>query len=234
MLAVAAVALATPQLVQLSDVDLTTKKTSKNTGIKATLSHTDPGAQPDGNLPATQRIVLKLPNGTRANSKAAPQCNLSTTEISNNECPANTVIGRGSARVNVYLGGNTSVIKDVPATVTAYNRKGAVAFRVVSQATGTLPSVTVPIIASLSKRGVLNVTVPTLHPAGPTSKVILTYFQVNINKKSKTVGRGRNRKTLYLLRTPRTCTGTWKSQSDFTYDDGDTRHVESTQPCTRP
>jgi hypothetical protein len=233
-LAIAAVAVASPQLVQVADVDLTNKKTGKSTGIKAVLSHTDPGAEPEGNIPASRQIKLKLPNGTRTNNNAAPQCNLSTTEVANNECPANTIIGRGTAKVNVWLGPPTAVIQNVNAEVTAYNRRNAIAFRVVSEATGSLPSVTVPIIASLTKRGLLTVNIPELHPAGPSSKVILTYFQVNIAKKSKTIGRGDRRRKINLLTSPRTCKGTWKTVSDFTYDDGDTRHVESTQPCRRP
>ena len=234
VLSVAAVALASPQLVQVADVKLTNKKTKKVTGIAATLTHSDPAAQPAGNIPATTRIVLKLPNGTRVNDNAARQCNLSTTDIGNGMCPSNTVVGTGTARANVVFGPQGPVAEDVPATVTAYNRNNALAIRVASPGTSTVPPTNIPIVAALTKKGVLTVNVPQLQPAGPGSKVILTYVNLNIRKKSKTVGRGRNRKRINLLTSPRRCAGSWKTVSDFTYDDGDTRHVEATQSCRRP
>jgi hypothetical protein len=234
ILSVAGVAVATEQLVQVSKINLTTKKTGKVTGIAAELSHTDPGAQPDGNIPAATQIVVRLANGTRVNDNAVPQCNLSTTDMGNGECPSNTVVGTGTAKANVVFGPQGPVVQDVPATVTAYNRNNALALRVQSQGTSQIPPTTIPIIASLTKKGVLTANIPKLQPAGPGSKVILTELKLNVRKKSKTVGRGRNRKRINLLTTPRTCRGSWKSTSDHTYDDGDTRHVETTQSCTRP
>lgn len=233
-LAVAAVALASPQLTQTADVKLSSGKVGKSVGVNATLTTDDPGAEPQGNFPAVTKVVLKLPAGTRTNSNADQQCNLSSTDVQNNKCPANTIVGTGSILANVYLGGSDPAIQDVPGTVTAYNRRNGLAFRVVSQATTSLPSVTIPILATLTRTGVLTTNVPILHPAGPQSKVILTKFAVNIRKKSRFVGRGRRRHKINLVTSPRTCRGTWKTVSDFTYDDGSTRHVESTASCTKP
>jgi hypothetical protein len=234
MLSVAAVAMATEQLVQVSKINLTSKKTGKATALTAELSHTDPGATPEGNIPNATRVIVRLAGGTRVNDNAAPQCNLSTTDVGNGECPANTVVGTGTARANVAFGAQGPVTQDVPATVTAYNRNNALALRVQAQQTSTTPPSTIPIIASLTRKGLLTANIPTLAPAGPGSRVILTYLQLTIKKKSKTVGRGRNRRRISLLTTPRRCTGTWTNASDHTYDDGDSRHVETTQSCTRP
>jgi len=233
-LAVAAVAIASPQLNQIADVKLTGKKTGKSTAVSALLTHTDPAAQPEGNIPATVKILLTFPKGTRANTNAAPQCNLSTTDIQNNRCPENTKIGSGTAKANIVFGAQGPVVQDVPATATVYNRRNAIAVRIVSEATANTPSTTIPIVAPLTKKGVLTVNVPQLQPAGPGSKVILTYVKLNIRKKSKTVGRGRNRRTINFLTTPKTCGGNWTTVAKHTYDDGDSRTVETTVPCTRP
>ena len=233
-LTVAAVAIAGPQLVQIADVKLTTKKTGKVTGVSALLTHTDPDAQPAGNIPATVKILLTFPKGTRANTNAAPQCNLSTTDVGNDKCPDNTVIGSGSAKANVVFGPEGPVIQDVPATATVYNRKNAIAVRIVSQGTADVPPTTIPIIAPLTKKGVLTVNVPQLQPAGPGSKVILTYVKLSIRKKSKTVGRGENRKQVNFLTSPTTCRGKWTTVAKHTYDDGDSRTVKTTVPCTKP
>jgi len=234
VLAFAAVAVASPGLVQVADIKLTTSKPGKSTGVSAVLSHTDPGAQPPGNIPASVQFVIKLPAGTRTDTRAAPQCNLTETEISNNECPANTVVGKGSVKANVVYGPQGPIEQDIPGTATAYNRRGALALRVVTDATPTAPSQTVPIITPLSKKGVLTVNVPQLHPGGAQSKVILTEVRLTINKKSKTVGTGRKRKKIYLIRSPKTCNGTWTTNTHDEYDDGDSRDVQATQPCQRP
>ena len=95
-----------------------------------------------------------------------------------------------------------------------------------SQATGTLPSTTIPIVAPLTKKGVLTVNIPQLHPAGPNSKVILTSIDLDIRKKSKTVGRGKNRKKINLLTSP--------DDVQRHVDDEDRRHLRRRRHEDRP
>ena len=103
--------------------------------------------------------------------------------MANGQCPSNTNVGGGNAVVNVVIG--TSVIQNVPATITAYNANKALRFRVVSQATPR------PAVHDGSDHGQAqrtyadDATCRELHPAGPNSKVILTEFHVTIEKKSK-------------------------------------------------
>ena len=233
VLAAAAVALAGPNLVQVAEIGLTSKKVGKPTGIAAVLSHTDPDAQPPGNIPATIKIVVNLPSGTRVNDNAAPQCNVSSTDLANAKCPESTLVGTGKAKANVVFGAEGPV-EEVDADVTAFNREGGLGLRVVSRTEATVPSTTIPIIASLSPKGVLTANVPVLRPAGPTSKVILSYLSLNVKRTTKKVGRGRKRKTISLLTSPRKCSGNWTTKTVTTYDDGDSRTVPETRPCIKP
>ena len=229
-LALSALAVASPQLAQEAVVKLANGKPRVSTGVTADLVETDPGATPAGNLPAPVRLVIRLPAGTKTNTAAAPQCNLSETDVRNGACPSRSVIGGGSGVANVVFGPEGPVVEDVKATVTIYNRRGAIAFRFVSEATGSLPSVTIVVFARVSKRGVLTADVPVLHPIGAESKVVLTELHVAIRKRSRTQGR---RKRILVL-SANCSDGSWETRSEFDYDDGSHREVTTTQPCRRP
>ena len=209
---------------------LTTAKPRVSTSVRADLVEEDPGAAPAGNLPAPTRIVIRLPVGTRTDNRAAPQCNLPEAEVANGACPANTVIGGGSGVANVVFGAQGPVAEDVRSAVTIYNRRGAIAFRFVSEATDALPSVTIVVIGTVSQRGVLRVAVPVLRPIGPESKIVLTELHTTIRKRSRV--QGRKRRTLIV--SPRCSGGTWRTRSEFDYDDGSRRATTTSQPCRRP
>ena len=131
---------------------------------------------------------------------------------------------------NVVFGAQGPVAEDVQSAVTIYNRRGAIAFRFVSQATDELPSVTIVVVGTVSQRGVLRVAVPVLRPIGPESKIVLTELHTTIRKRSRV--QGGKRRTLIV--SPRCSGGTWRTRSEFDYDDGSQRAATTSQPCRRP
>jgi hypothetical protein len=223
-------ALASPQLTQEAEVALGSGKPRASTAVRADLVETDPGATPAGNLPAATRIVIRLPAGTRTDTRAAPQCNLSQTQIANGACPPRTIVGRGSAVANVVFGSQGPVTENVQSSVSIHNRRGGIAFRFVSRPTDQLPSVTIVVLGRVSRSGVLTVEVPVMRPLGPESKIVLTELHTTIARRSRLRG-GRRR---VLILSPRCTRGSWQTRSEFDYDDGSRREVTTTQPCRRP
>jgi hypothetical protein len=232
-LAVASVAIASPQLKQTVSAKYTTSKGKKPAGDAIKLSLKDPGAQPPGNLPSVQKVTLKL-KGARVNSKAAKRCTLPKSQAIN--CPSNTQVSTGGPSKNAATAnivgtnpstGQTTVTGPVNNTVTAYNKSGGL-FLVIKGT--TLPTVVV-LDTKLSKKGTLSANpardVPTL-PGG--NRIVLLDLKTKIKKKTKRS----HGKTISLLTTPK-CgkSRKFKVTSKFTFSDGSVRKPTATQKCKR-
>jgi hypothetical protein len=232
-LALGGFAIASPTLQQTADIKLTTKRAAKSSGVNADLQSSDPAGQPPGNQPATTKVVIQLPPGSRVDSSAHPQCNLTGDQVAANQCPANTKVGSGTATANGYAPGPPpTVIQNVTTSVTAYNRRAGLAF-LVRSTDPRAPGTAIPIIAQLTKKGKLTANIPVLPLLGPGSRVFLTTFKVRLSPKSKLVRRRGKRVRKNLLTSPKVCRGTWTTTARFTYEDGDTRTVRTTQSCRR-
>jgi hypothetical protein len=117
VIGVEAVAYASSQFTQTSNITLTAKKAGKPTGFKASLLSADPGApQPQG----LKTLTITFPAKTKFNfkSKAIKQCKASDLEIKatlGSACSAGSRIGTGSALAN-----GAPVIPIIPENATAY------------------------------------------------------------------------------------------------------------------
>jgi hypothetical protein len=233
VLAFAAVAIASPQLRQVADLNYSTGKAKRSTGVSATLQTIDPGVTPPGNQPGVDRVTINF-RGARTDLRGVRKCTRPKSQA--DRCPRRTRVSTGGSSANTALAnivgrnpvtGQVTVTRDIRNNVTAYATNGGLYFVVKGQ---TLPT-TVILKASLSRRGRLSVNVkrdvPTL-PGG--NKIVLTRFETKIKKSSRRV-RGKRRT---FIRSPR-CgrSGEFRITTRFVYDDGTTKTPSSTQNCRR-
>lgn len=224
-LVTATVAVASNQFTQTANVKLTKKKAGKSTGISVALRSTDPG-EPGGKPKAASKIVIKLPKGSAINTKATAQCNLGEEDVKAGKCPAKSLIGKGTAKANA-----APLFSSTTEDVKAYTRKGGIVLLLTDNASDPQPGQTIVLQASVTKKGVISVTVPELQPV-PNLFVVLTDFTLKTSPKSK--GKGKNK--VNLITTPKTCKKSkgWVSTTTFTYADGSAKDVIKTkQACSK-
>jgi hypothetical protein len=215
-LALAAVAVASPQFTQKATVKPTSGKTGKSIGISANLVARDPGA-PNQKPAAASKVVVKLPTGTRANYKAVTQCNITKAQIESGDkkCPKSSIVGKGIAKANV-----APLIASTTEDITIFNRKKGLIFYLTDNAADPQPGQTFALFSTLTKKGVLTTNVPPLQPI-PNVFAVLTDFKVTIKAKSK--GKGKHK--INLLTSPQKCGKSKKFVSvvDFKYADGSSK-----------
>jgi hypothetical protein len=205
-LALAAVAVASPQFTYSFSTKFTQRHPGKSTGFKTDIETSDPG-NPQGVPKGANVIVVTFPRGTKFNSKALPTCSATPT----NSAPLNSgacdkaKVGTGSSVVQaVGLPG------PVPGTITAYNARNAIIFYVKSTLAGT----TVPVVLKGTLKGnklTTNVGAQVPKPGG--LNLVITSFKLSITPYKKG-------KKIYAT-TPKTCTGgKWVVKAHVTFDDG--------------
>jgi hypothetical protein len=215
VLAFAGVALA--DFTQTADVAFTKPKAGTSTGIRASLMSNDPSVvQPKG----ASNVVVNFPNGTKFNYNAPPVCtNAQAPQIQQTDGAIcrRALVGTGSATANV----KPALASDVNLTIKAYNGQNKLYFYLVPQP--GVPSNPL-VLTAVVKGNKLTTTVPQLQPI-PGQNVVLTSFVLNTRVISKS-GQA-------FLTTPKTCNGKWTTTTNFTYTDGSTQTVQSTQPCKK-
>lgn len=229
-LVLAAVAAASPQFRQTAELKYSTGKAQRPAGVSAELHATDPGAQPPGAQPAVRTLRITLV-GARANARVGSLCRLARDQAES--CPARTRVGTGEATANLVgtdtATGQPKVVQGLPQTVVAFQTTGGFYFVVKGV---TLPTTAI-LKARLSRFGVLSLNVerdlPTI-PGG--NKIVLTDFQVKIDRVTR--GRGRGARRRALITTPR-CGNSrrFRIVSAFTYTDGTSKKITSRQRCRR-
>jgi hypothetical protein len=226
VLALAAVAVASPQFKQTASLKYTTKKAQKPAGVSAELHATDPGAVPAGAQPGVRTLKINF-KGSKANTKVGTLCKLPKDQA--DRCKANTKVGQGTASANLVgtnpTTGQPNVVVGLAQTVAAYQTTGGFYFVVKGV---DLPSIAI-LKATLSKTGVLGVNVERdLPPLPGGNKIVLTDFEVAIKK--VTTGRGSKQKA--LITTPK-CPRSKKFSvvAAFKYSDGTAKTVTSKQAC---
>ena len=122
-LCVGGTALAATQITYSSK--FTSKERNHSAGNTTRFTYTDPSG-PNGRAPTVSRVIIKYNRGTRTNTNADTQCNVSDTDLMNSSakalCPAGSLIGSGSATVRGPSGG------DVKSDLKVYNRRRAAIF----------------------------------------------------------------------------------------------------------
>lgn len=208
---------ASADFTQTADIAFTKPKAGASTAIRASLNANDPSVvQPKG----AATVVVNFPKGTKFNYKVPPVCTNSQApqiqQTDGNICKK-ALVGTGSATANV----KPTLASDVNLTIKAYNGQNKLYFYLVPQP--GVPSNPL-VLTAVVKGNKLTTTVPKLEPV-PGQNVVLTSFVLN----TKAISKGGQA----FLTAPKTCNGKWTTTTNFTYTDGSTQSVPSTQPCKK-
>lgn len=211
---------ASADFTQTADITFTKPKAGASSGIKSVIkaTETDPNVlQPK----AASKVVVNFPKGTKFNGKAAKQCKASAGQIqaTNGGACRGTQIGSGLAMANVKPLLNT----DVGLTINAYNAtNNHIIFYLVPQSAVGNPLV----LTGTINGNKLTTPVPRIEAVGGSNVfAVLTDFEL-VTKAARSGGNN-------FLTTPKTCSGTWTTTTNFTYTDGSTGSVPGTQPCKK-
>jgi hypothetical protein len=211
-----AVAYASTQFTQSSNITLTAKKAGKPTGFKASLLSADPGApQPQG----LKTLTITFPVKTKFNfkSKAIKQCKASDVEIvatKGSACPAKSRIGSGTAVAN-----GAPVIPVIPENATAYAGKNQIIFLLTPQ--GSAGQVLVLHGAVAANK--VKTPVPVINAGG--LNVVITALNLTV----KTIGKGTN-----AFVTAGKCSGgKFSVSSHFLYQNGAQLTLKSSSACSK-
>ena len=197
----------------------------------------------------TERTTIVFPRGSSVDTSALARCKLTPSDVGRGEeCPNRTKLGDGAA---VSVVGGTPVGSNgqrqggsrVNATIEAYNQKGKILFIVQPCGAGTGPTTGQPcqpggspIVlqgtwSKVTTRPKLVVPTP---PGLLAIGVVITRFELNTDKHTKT-RRVRGKRVLQsFVFTPATCRGKWKSQASAQYADGTSQTIKDDQNCRRP
>jgi uncharacterized low-complexity protein len=210
-LALAAVALASPQFTYSFKTTFTQKHPNKSTGFKTDIETSDPGSTAPNHQPlGAAKIVVVFPKGTKFNQKALPQCPASSFTSADTAC-GRAKVGSGTSTVTT----NSTIpgLGTIGANLTAFNIKGGILF--FTKSTNASLPVTIPLKATV-KRNKLTTDVASQIPSPGGLTSVITSFKLNIKAK----GHG---KKIYAT-TPKTCPkGGWVIKATVTFTDGTTK-----------
>ncbi|MEA2458583.1 MAG: hypothetical protein QOC95_1555 [Thermoleophilaceae bacterium] len=220
MLAVAAIAMAATDTTYSQKY--TSPKVSTSVGTNFSTTSIDNENTAGNNQPAAAREVdITFPKGTLINQTAAPFCK-NLDESADNPCPTKTKIGGGSAEVRLKFNGTAPI----PASVTAYNRKGGLFLYVVPSVQGQAPVVLKPVfkgITLVTKIAPLCV----LNDCATNGEAVLTKFKLN----TKAIKKG----TKTFIKSPAKCPKAgWQFIGTFKYDaPTPVKKLSSLQKCKK-
>jgi hypothetical protein len=233
-LALAVAAIAFGATTQTYSQKYTSNKTSKSVGVSFTTASEDTSNTANNNQPkAVRNFNLAFPSGSKIDSNGAVICKATDDEMiqagGKPACPK-SVIGAGSARVRLPFAGSS----DINAKVTGFNaNKGLILY--------VDPSpIAQPIILRPKFKGIKLLTAvppnclpPATNQGGQCKKqdgtagqeAILTFFQLKTVSKKK----GKH----ILIKSPKSCKGTWKATATLKYADGTSKNIDSLQACKK-
>ena len=239
-LAVTAIAVAATSQTMTTTFTKNTEKTS--VGVKFQTSSEDTENPKNQQPKAVRKLDLDLPAGTRVQPSAVAACTATDDELIQegpSACPRKSTVGTGKATAKFHR----SDLRDVNVVVTAFAGKNGLVLHLdpdLSNSFVLRPKWS----GRLTNGPVLKTTVPPncFPPAqnqGGTCRdpntgaageeVILNSFQLNTIAKQR--GKGARRKI--LIRSPKTCKGTWTFGVLYTYADGSTDDLDYKQTCRR-
>ncbi len=218
MLGLAAVALASSQFKQTSNVALTATKAGKTTGFKAAIQSSDPG-EPGGKPQALKTLTLTLPSATKFNfkSKALTLCKASDTEIKGTGgavCPAKSKIGSGTAEAN-----GAPAIPLIPENATAYAGNGNIIFLLAPKG----PAGSVLVLHGVVSANKVTTAVPALSAGGVT--IVITGLNLTVNK----IGSGKSA----FITAGKCKSGKFTVKSNFVYYTGAPVTLSSASKCSK-
>jgi len=205
----------------------------------------NPDVQPGDKPKNAAEIKIHLPRGTRYNRDGAVICSYAKA-IQTGRCPRGSLLGTGGVGYDwrPYSGEDMWVRAGTLKVVHAFGKVRHPArpnVELLGDGLGFFMDLTASFFrnplfaypASMSRRGELTITLPTLQTTGQQIKAfdvtgVLTAFVFRIRKNAQLNGTP-------LLRTPRRCVPEkgWKTKTVVTYGDNSTKTFVSRHPCHR-
>jgi hypothetical protein len=208
------------ELTQTAEIKLTSKKADSSTGTSSTLtaSESDPSVlQPL----AASNVVVNFPSGTKFDYTVPPVCTdaqAQQIQSTDGAICSRALVGTGTAKANV----KPLLNEDVSLSIKAFNGKNKLYFYLVPEGGVGNPL----LLTGTLKGSKLTTPVPRIEAVGGSGVfAVLTQFVLNTKKITKS---GKNYAT-----TPKSCSGKWTTKTAFTYVDGSSKSVTSTQPCSK-
>ena len=212
---------------QTASADFTSEAVSEPTGLDLAIDYLPGGPDADSKPWAVKKVVTRLPEGTRIDSAAVPRCTASDLILmlrGPSACPAGSVIGGG--RLSVDTGildldvGEPGPLRNIVFDVSLLNNTGQQIFVLRPISPVSLPTPFIVTRATVTGRTITSTVPPIPGLPPPDAFTAIKRVRLAIN----------HRDSDYLT-TPDTCSGTWTSKLAFTYSDGITQHVSSTDSC---
>jgi hypothetical protein len=199
-------------------------KTNSSAGLKVHIESKDPAApQP----PIMNRILIKLNAGGKYNGSKFPKCTLAALQSKGpSGCPKGSKIGSGTGvgyarpvvndpvngKLTIFNGGNQVFVFVLPDLGPTFVSPGKIIHKKDGPYDYTL-DFKIPPIKTL--------------PSAPDASV----GTVDTNTPKKTIKKGK--KKYALIVTPKKCTGSWKAEGDFYFQDGTVVKVPITSKCKK-
>lgn len=223
-LAVAAVAVASPQFTQSFQLKYVQKAPGKSTGVTTVITAEDPGAE--GQKPkGARQVVVNFHPGTKIDTSVPGVCKASDEDLQQMgaaACPAKSRLGTGTAEARTGIASIDPVNEDI----TVFNAKKGIIFLLQGDE-NEQNGQTFVLRGRLSGRR-LTVNVPKIEPV-PGVTVSLTDFRLKL--RAVQTGRGSRQKAFF--RTPPTCprSKVWQTEARFVYEDGTRAARKSATVC---
>jgi hypothetical protein len=203
------------------------KKKHVGTNVKVAITlkcaPTCAGQFPDKPSPTTGTTV-KLPKGIFLNYTKFPQCDQAKLEKNGpSACPPKSKVGKGRIEANAK-----PVVDKVGGTVTAFNGKNKTYLLYV------VPEISSPLVIPGKLSGTsLNFKVPLVPTLPGQPNATLTYFEVTTGKAKITKKKKGKKKTYYYIENPLKCSGGYKWDFTFTYENGESLSPSDSAPCAK-
>ena len=236
------------------DLTLKPKKVNRPAGMTVVFEPTkidDQGTADtsDDVYTPTDENTIKLPRKASVDTRGAPRCKKTPTEVGRGEnCANKTKVGEGSTLS--FVGGQPIEGGDkrqggVPlrGTMEIFNTKGDLILVVTTCQPGTGPETGQDCVpagqrvvltgewSNVTRRPTLTVETPTaLHQSG----VVIVRLEIVVDRHTKRV-KVKGREVLRsLFLTPETCRGRWTSQVHTDFTDGSEQTIKDRQKCRKP
>lgn len=204
---------------QTFELRLTANRPTSSTGFSERIDYVNP-ADPEAKPLAVERIVVRLPVGTKIDTKAPEQCRASDTVLISqgaDACPPASRIGQGLVDLDTGVAGPGRIVSN---DVTLLNHEDEVIFIFEEKGSGGR-------VVSRAKVAGRSFTTeaPPLPGGPPDGFAAIDRVLLDV----EAVARGR----ASYITTPESCptSGGWISSGTFTYRDGVAQTVEAVSPC---
>lgn len=214
-------AVASPEFDAGYTAKFTTSKPSSSSGLRFSITFTDPGEE-GGRPKQLRKAVILLHPGTRVDTSALTKCTASKEEIGSKgpaACPRASRVGVGEAAAFARPPNPPTKIE---VDIVAINKAGKLALAFTTKDGNPITS---------TEGRYKGRTLTFSFPEGTAFNV----SKLQLNLRAFTKGRGTRRERRYIT-SPRTCPRTkkWTNSAVFTFEDGTDATISSISRCRRP